>query len=287
MGALELNDPTGIISIPEGFLLTNYPGRLIWLDRSFQPLRSVDFLKITHGGKIHQKLETFNIEDSRQEGNSFLGFSIIHLDGKPWQGFLRGALNPFELTDLIEEVNPKAPEDRVFRLLGTAAAPAGNGDYVLRWAQPTYILQIWPQKRRLKAFPPGFEALPALPQGVGGMEAGPILYKALERSTSAVGIYGRGAYLYLLTRKPTGQGTLWQLWQIDPQWDTIVRSMTLPTQSDHVILAPGPVNWAVIEKGPVIQTENQAIKSMLLLPSSWIEDPASKALADGNAISCH
>ena len=62
--------------------------------------------------------------------------------------------------------------------------------------------------------------------------------------------------------------------------------MTLPTQANHVVLAPGPVNWAVIEKGPVIQSGNQAIKSMLLLPSSWIEEPASKALADGSTVSC-
>ncbi len=118
------------------------------------------------------------------------------------------------------------------------------------------------------------------------MSAGPILYKALEHSTSAVALYGRGAYLYLLTRKASGQGPLWQLWQIDPQRDTIVRSMTLPTRANHLLLAPGPISWAVIEKGPVIQPGSQAIKSMLLLPSPWIEDPASKALADGNAVSC-
>jgi hypothetical protein len=286
MGALEFNDPIGLQSIPEGFLLTNYPGRFIWLDRSFQPLRSMDFLKIKPGGKIHQKFESFSLKDPRLTGNSLLGFTILHLDDKPWQGFVRGTLNPFELTDLIEEVNPKSPEDRLFRLLPPESAPAGNDDYVLRWAQPTYILQVWPQKRRLKAFPPGFEALPTLPEGVGGMAAGPTLYKALEHSTSAAGLYGQGAYLYLLTRKPTGQGTLWQLWQIDPQRDTIVRSVILPTQTNHVVLAPGPVHWAVIEKGPVIESGKQAIKTVLLLPSSWIEDPASKVLADGNAVSC-
>ena len=118
------------------------------------------------------------------------------------------------------------------------------------------------------------------------MSAGPVLYKSLERSTSAVRLYGRGNFLYLLTRKPAGQGTSWQLWQIDPRRDTIVRSLTLPTQANHVYLAPGPLHWAVIEKGAVIQSGSQAIHSMLLLPSSWIENPAAQELTDGNAVSC-
>ena len=284
---LEFNDPVSLSTIPGGFLLTNFPGKLIWLNRSFQPVKAVDFLKLKPGDRIHEKVESFGLEDPRLEGNSLLGFATLHLDDKVWQGFIRASLNPFALTDLIEQVDPKAREDRLFRLLRDESVPAGGGDYVLRWAQPTYILQIWPQKRRLRAFPAGFEALPKLPEGVGGMAAGPTLYKALEHSTSAVGVYGQGAYLYLLTRKPTGQGNLWQLWQIDPQRDTVIRSMTLPTQASHVFLAPGPISWAIIEKGPGIQEGNQAIKSMLLIPSSWIEDPTAKVLTDGNTVSCH
>ena len=288
MGELEFNQPSALTAIPGGYLLASPPGKVIWLNRGFDPFRGLDLLKAGKGGHIQGKLEIFDWEYPQLFGNYFLGTAVLHIDGKPWKGLVRASLKPFELTDLIEEIDYNAPEDRLFRLLGTESAASGGGDYVLRWARPTaYILQIWPQKRRLKTFPPGFEALPALPQGVGGMEGGPILYKALERSTLAVGLYGQGAYLYLLARKPAGQGTLWQLWQIDPQRDTIIRSMTLPTQANHLFLAPGPINWAVIEKGPVIQMGSQSIKSMLLLPSSWIEDTASKVLADGNAVSCH
>jgi hypothetical protein len=283
---LDLNDPISLISIPGGFLATNFPGTLIWLDPRFQPVRAADFLKAKPGVRIHRKLEAFGLEDPRLVGNFLLGFTTLHLDGKGWQGFIRASLNPLVVTDLIEEIDHEAPEERLFRLLGMDTALTEGSGYILRWGQPTSLLQIWPQKRRLKAFPPDFETLPKLPQGVGGMAAGGVLYKALEHSKSAVSLYGQGAYLYLLTRKPTEQRTLWQLWQIDPKRDTIVRSMTLPTQANHVFLVPGPINWAVIEKGPVIQTGDQAIKSMVLLPASWIEDPASKALSDGSVVAC-
>lgn len=285
---LEFNDPIDLSTIPGGFLLTNYPGKLIWLDPGFHPSKALDFLRVKAGIGFHEheKLESFSLNSPRLTGDSVIGFAILHLDDTPWQGFVRSTLKPFLLTDLIEEIHPKAPEDRLFRLLGQETALAGGGAYALRWAQPTYLLKLWPQKRRLKAFPAGFEALPKLPEGVGGMAGGPILYKALEHSTSAARLYGQGAYLYLLTRKPTGQGTLWQLWQIDPRRDAVLRSMTLPTHASHVFLAPGPVDWAVIEKGPVIEEGNQAIKSMLLIPSSWIEDPASETLADGKTVPC-
>lgn len=285
---LEFNDPIDLSTIPGGFLLTNYPGKLIWLDPGFHPSKALDFLRVKAKIHLHEhdNVERFSLNSPRLVSDSVIGFAILHLNDTPWEGFVRSTLKPFLLTDLIEEIQPKAPEDRLFRLLGQGTALAAGGDYALRWAQTTYILQLWPQTHRLKAFPAGFEALPKLPEGVGGMAGGPILYKALEHSTSADRLYGQGAYLYLLTRKPTGQGPLWQLWQIDPQRDAVLRSMTLPTHASHILLAPGQVDWAVIEKGPVIEEGKQAIKSMLLIPSSWIEDPTSEALADGKAVSC-
>ncbi|HSS79024.1 MAG TPA: hypothetical protein VLV54_20050 [Thermoanaerobaculia bacterium] len=235
--------------------------------------------------KLEGEIKIFDFSDAVPAGAGLLGFAVLHRNEKPWQGYVRLSLKPFELVELIEEVNHNAPEDKVFRLLGEAITSTAGGHFALRYAQPTFILKLAPDKRRLKCFPQEFERLPRLPD-LGGFAAAAALYKALENSTAATGLYGRGDLLYLLTRKPSPKGTIWQIWQIDPQRDVVVRSLTLPTTANHVFLAPGSRDWAVIEKGAVKEGGKQAIRSMLLIPSSWIEDPASKALADGNTVTC-
>jgi hypothetical protein len=284
MGALEFDHPAQLTSISGGYLVTNPPGKVIWLDQGFRPIKSVDLLKAKKSKQLEGEITNFDFSDAIPAGPDLLSFAVVHRNGKPWQGYVRVSIKPFELTDFIEEIDSKAPEDKVFRLQGEAIAPAAGGYYVLRYSQPTFILELAPEKRRLKAFPPGFEALPKLPE-LGGFAAASALYKALEHSTAATGLYGRGGLLYLLTRRPAAQGTLWQLWQIDPRRDAVLRSLTLPTTANHVFLAPGPKDWAVIEKGPVVEAGQQAIRSMLLIPTPWIEGP-SKVLADGNSVPC-
>lgn len=285
-GMRELKHLARLTAIPGGYLAESPEGTVTWLDRRFKTLKSVDFLEVKKSSHIEREITPFAFFDIALAGQSLLGVAIVHLNDQPWMGWVRVALKPFELREMIEEIDHNAPEDRFFRLQGYDVVPAAAGHYVLRYAQPTFLLQLSPEKRRLKAFPPGFAELPKLPEGVGGMEGGVLLYKALEHSTVAVRLYGRGDFLYLLTRRPAAQGTLWQLWQIDPRRDAVIRPLTLPTTANHVFLAPGPKDWAVIEKGPVVDVGQQAIRSMLLIPSPWIEDPASKALADGQPVSC-
>lgn len=285
LGPLEFNQPARVSSIPGGYLLENPSAKILWLDAGFRPWKSVDFETVKAGRAIKEEILGFGLLSPTLAGKDLLSYAILHRDGKPWLGFVRVSLEPFAVQELIDEVKPGSQEDRIFRLQGQELAQAAGGTYVLRFGERAYIQRLAPGKQRLKAFPAGFEALPKL-ESLNGASAGPTLFKMLEASTTAVKVYGRGAYLYLLTRKPEPAGTRWQLWQIDPKRDAVVRGLDLPTHANHIYLAPGPQRWAVVEKGPVTPSSEQSIRTVLLLPAPWIEDLQVKALADGKTIAC-
>ncbi|RMH25195.1 MAG: hypothetical protein D6692_11605, partial [Planctomycetota bacterium] len=94
------------------------------------------------------------------------------------------------------------------------------------------------------------------------------------------GLYGWKDYLYVLTREPREDGgTRWSLHRIDPRADKLGRTVVLPTRSAHVVLAPGPRYWAVVEKGSVEADGGQTLDGLLLVPSSWIEKAPSPLVA--------
>jgi hypothetical protein len=239
-----------LTSIPGGFLLENPSAKVIWLDSGFRSLRSIEFEKVKAGPGLHEKITGFGLLSPALHGKDLVSLAILHRDGKPWVGFVRVSLEPFAVQELIDEVKQGSEEDRIYRLQGQELAQAAGGIYVLRFGERAYLQRLAPGKQRLQAFPAGFEALPKLDQSLSGASAGPALFKMLEASTTAVKVYGRGGYLYLLTRKPEPGGTRWQLWQIDPKKDAVVRGLDLPTHANHIYLAPGSLRPRSSPSGP-------------------------------------
>lgn len=100
------------------------------------------------------------------------------------------------------------------------------------------------------------------------------LFKQLERSTSAAGLYGWRGFLYMLKRKPAGDGqTLWSLLKIDPKTNKILWTRRIDTSANHLLVVPGEKYWAFVEKGPVKGPGNQEISSYLRIPAEAIEAP--------------
>src|SRR5205085_7051709 len=130
------------------------------------------------------------------------------------------------------------------------SALASGSPYALRFDEPSYILDAR-NARRLNAFPRGFDRLPSLPKNTGEDSAVPRA-RMIEAATIPVALYGRGTFLYLLTRQPQAKGTLWRLHRIDPKKDTILGSTTLPTSAANLVLAPGPASWAVLEESSLV-----------------------------------
>lgn len=114
---------------------------------------------------------------------------------------------------------------------------------------------------------------PELPENVT-MSTAALLFKQLERSTSAAGLYGWRGFLYMLKRKPAGDGkTMWSLLKIDPKTNKILWTRRIDSSANHLLVVPGEKYWAFVEKGPVVGPGNQEISSFLRVPVEVIETP--------------
>lgn len=254
--------PTRVHPAPNGFLVQSSAYYWVWFDRGFKPLRHIE----REGGPPRLALV-----DYVPVGGELFGLGTFHKSGPSWEaGILRVRLEPLELIEVIEEVSFTSKGGTLYTSLTSMVANAGGEPYMLRLDEPSYIQNIRSRKR-LKAFPKGFETLPSLPRNEGPDSTVPRA-RVIEASSMPFALYGRGAFLYLLTRqvKPVGK-TIWQLHRIDPRKDQLLGSVTLPSSASDLRLAPGPEDWAILEKGPVMGLGEQKVEGLLLIPASAID----------------
>jgi hypothetical protein len=101
-------------------------------------------------------------------------------------------------------------------------------------------------------------------------------FKLLEMSSTAAGIYsGTEDYFVLYRSSSRKNESEWSLVRLDVS-NGFRGSfpITLPTKANHLTVVSGEEHWAFLEKGPVEDFAVQRMDSLLLIPSSWIEDPA-------------
>ena len=161
--------------------------------------------------------------------------------------------------------------------LGTPIlAKVGSSAYILLAEGESGIYEVGETLRRLNAFPSGYRAVPKTDYN-GKTEDIPRVYRQLESLQGAVGLYGQGNFLYLLTRQPDidGEGTMWILHKIDPRTDQVLGDVTLESKSPHITLLPGSDEWAIFEKGRVEKAWEQRIDAILRVSAAWIEGSAS------------
>jgi hypothetical protein len=169
----------------------------------------------------------------------------------------------------LKEVSYQTKGGDLALVLNTASAAAGETPYALEFGEPSHLLNLR-TGQRLKAFPPGFERLPKLPQ-IGGEEESRGRLRVIDMSTLPVALYGRGAYLYLLTREQQPQKKpLWRLHRIDPKKDVLLDSVVLPTTATYLELAPGPASWAILEESRGASAFLQG-DGLLLVATSAVE----------------
>ena len=84
----------------------------------------------------------------------------------------------------------------------------------------------------------------------------PETYAKVEGFEIPVGLFSQGPFLYLLYREPTttGKGTVWTMFrlQVEAGVAEVLGEMELPvTQSAHISVLPGAVDWVVALKSSV------------------------------------
>lgn len=286
-GSLDFNHPGLLLPNDGGYVLRDSRGgKLLWMDRSFEPTRALDpRLEPLGSGFAFVDLTRPVLLDDRNEA---VGLTTYQTEDGAWhQAFARVGWTPLRVLEVVERIPRDSPEKDLISMQHTdLLTRVDSGVWALRYGEPSSLLRLWPEPKNLTAFPQGFGTLPRLPENQGFASI-PTRSRALERATVPVGLYGRANDLYLLTRRPRGEGgTLWQLHRIDPEEDVLRYSVELPTTAHEVVLAPGPEWWAILEKKSITAPGEQEIPSMLLVPSSWIEDAAVKALRGDKIAEC-
>lgn len=141
-------------------------------------------------------------------------------------------------------------------------------------ADPPYLEQLAPTRRRLEAFPPGYGPPPDAPPGLQGRDAAWAHLTAMETSSMPAGLYARGRWLLLLTRQPLGGGkTQWRLHRLDPVRDRLEGSFELPTTAPEILIAPGEKRWAIVELGPLQGVMERPMAFWVEVPGELLDRP--------------
>ena len=156
---------------------------------------------------------------------------------------------------------------------GSASDLAATGDragsiFALRFAPDgPFIQELVGQGRRLEAFPALPVPLPELLRVSGGGWSG---WGPLEASSYPAGLYADRDALYVLMRDATGEAVVWDLHRVDPELDTVVDKIRLPTNAPHVGLLPGRRYWVLQEASSGLEHPRRPPIRLLLLSSAAI-----------------
>lgn len=154
-----------------------------------------------------------------------------------------------------------------------------SSDLGIFFLQMDQALRLWwyhpgdLHAKSLDLVPSPFASAPRFQTKVSGPRDLEARYREIEGLSIPVGIYGQGAFVYLLTRQPAAEGTLWMIYKLDPVAERVVGRVKLPTSAHHLTVVPSPQRWYFLEKSEVGAYGAQETPSMLAVPSAWITNP--------------
>lgn len=253
--------PVWLQATPGGFLLQDRVFRWLLLDPRGFPSREVapgDPLKLNLTASVLIAGELHGLGTTTEGGRD------------PELRFLRVSLEPLSVKQAGEVISSTSQELDFHFLLGRTIAEAGGKPFALRFTAPPRLEEVW-AGRALKSFPQGFSALPALPRLAGPGEAQQRRYQSLETARMPVALLGQGGALFVLTREPESGGrTRWLIHQVDPGTDRLVATRRLPSSASHILVVPGPRQWAILEQSSLAPMGYNALEGIVLIPTVWL-----------------
>lgn len=230
-------------------------------------------------------------------GSSFLGFGSVtrapidvarpgHDPSRGYQlGIVRGTISTHSRQFLNVEL-VEATEQNDLYLLGLPYFAATNDElFFVRMVvgERASLVKVEgaPGRAvlsRLDVIPQGFTTVPTLKGADLGPNKTSDRFKHIEKQTMVAGLFGQGKFLYLLARRPSGAGTEWLLFQIDPGKPEVTAELRLPTHANHLTVATDSTHWYFFERGEVRAWGDQDINNVLMIPKKWIADPTTSPL---------
>ena len=259
-------------------LLEMVSGRFVALDRSYTPNRRKNFLAegVRDGVQVTSTFswniagtDVISLSDLKGPGSTEWRTAFVRIPFDEPAGF--SILQPL----------PKDTTRDILRLGYNFVATVGTTAYILTFDDGARIYRNVKGSTDLvplSAFPEDFELTPILPR-VTRLDF-PVVMAAMEKTAMAVGLYAWKGDLWVLTRRPEGNATRWELIRINPDRDQVLGTAVIPTRANHLTVVPGSLGWAFVEKGPVRAFEDQDIKTYLYVPASRISRIGNGASGD-------
>lgn len=280
-GRLEYVKPSQVVAAGDGYLLSDGT-RLLWLDRSLRPTRSIDLGDLpARGSDSAVSLFKWAATPSNRV------YAYCHVRGGDeawWTGLAEIVLEPEPSVRRVLEIDGRSAEATFYSLTKPFVATIGERGYLLRMGERPFLVEAGSEPRRLQAFPEGFVSRPTLPRP--SPENVSLVFKLLEQAKMPTGLLAWEEHLYVLTRQPVRDGTSWSLTKIDPRRDVVVHTVELPTRASDLALAPGPRHWAILEKGEVRVIGMQETVGLLFVPAEWITAGTARGQAAGGGAAC-
>jgi hypothetical protein len=272
--------PVKIGQFQDGFLVEFADGSMLHLDRRFAVIGRPE-------AKVSPPVNSSLYQWASDGAGGLVAFAAVGFEDTRY-GFFRvqqgsSRLQPLLDADKKDELQPR------FFLMGSPWIANSDGEtFFLSMAKRNALYRVRDGKaeRLRNGLPREYATRPDLKTPLRGRQDAPARYAELETLSIPAGLYAQDGYLYLLTRKPAGEGqTAWTLHQIDPAGDgSVLGSVRLPTAAHHLTVIPTPDRgWLFIERGevvldssgkqrnktvgPVVVVSNDAIRFRALLTS--------------------
>lgn len=260
--------PTAISQADGGELLLELvDGTVIQFDHDLGTAKAI----LSPQRKITGSIRVGSLYQWKLAGNSLIAYgSLVDDKDEVLQGFFRVPL---------VGVSPQIPEmlttlqESDFYLIGNnyITTIGATAYYVSMGAKPA-IFKASPGHgpEKLASFPEEFRNRPYFETKMTGPRSVAAHFAELETLAVASGLYSQDGFLYLLTRKPTLNGTKWTLHKIDPIGDRLIGAIDLPTSASHLSVAASRTKWFFIEKGRIRSAQQQEINSAIVINGSEI-----------------
>jgi hypothetical protein len=255
------------------FLLELVDGSLVTLDQAFHA-RSSAALTSKAGG-----LRVGSMYQWKVAGSSLVAYGAL-LDDKnnTRTGFFRVPLGGTQ--HVPQMLTPLADSD--FYVVGNKyIAVVGTTAYYIAMDKTPVIYKVSaeggaPEKLAAfpEKFPEEFRERPDFKTRLTGPKNAPAHFAELETFTVVAGLYSQDNMLYVLTRQPVSGQTEWYLYQIDLATGGVISHHRLPTSANHLTIAASKTKWFLIQRGPVLELQKQAINDMVVVDDSAIRSSA-------------
>jgi hypothetical protein len=273
--------PRVLRNLGSDLLLEVFHGKMIQLDRSFVPVSPMRTMVADHSSEAVRAgatVETLWLWEPAGDQDLITCSDVKETSGLAGQkvdwriAFLRIPLaNPAHFTVLGGGWDFRDPINLFCRLGLPYAAALGDTAFILAMEESPRIYRNEKGSadlEPLEAKPPSFGRRPDLPESPTKLDYHDLM-QSVEQAKMPAGLFGWKNDLYVLNRKPAGDGsTQWSISKIDPRQDRLVGTAPLRSNAHHLTVIPGPDQWAFVEKGVANGLGDQEVESLFFVPAS-------------------